>query len=139
MTVLTRVKAAVGRTALDRRLARGVDAHASPELRRRAQVLRGWRARHAFAAGIEQVVHDAEHPHRHYTAAVAVERDEVLAARGVLLRVAEALRDEPPGDVRGIAEVSLLLTDGTGPLFTRQAAGTLREAVFRAAFHLEAV
>jgi hypothetical protein len=65
-------------------------------------------------------------------------REEVLTARHDLLRVAEALRAEPPGAVRGIAEVSLLLTDGSGPLFNEHPAGTLREAAFRAAFHLEA-
>jgi hypothetical protein len=50
-------------------------------------------------------------------------RAEVLAARRDLLR---------------IAEVSLLLTDGAGPMFTQHPPGTLREAVFRAAFHVEA-
>jgi hypothetical protein len=44
----------------------------------------------------------------------------------------------PPAEARGIAEVSLLLTDGAGPLFTEHPAGTLRESSFRAAFHLEA-
>ena len=67
-----------------------------------------------------------------------VANEEVLAARHDLLRVADALRAEPPAEARGIAEVSLLLTDGAGPLFTEHPAGTLREAAFRAAFHLEA-
>ena len=34
--------------------------------------------------------------------------------------------------------VSLLLTEGAGPLFRKHPAGTLREAAFRAAFQLEA-
>ena len=136
--LLTRLKAATGRTELDRRLARGADPESSRELACRAHVLRGWRVRHAFADGLERVVREAETPSHRYTAAVPVARDEVLAARNDLLRVAEALRAEPAGDVRGIAEVSLLLTDGSGPLFTEHPAGTLREAAFRAAFHLEA-
>jgi hypothetical protein len=104
----------------------------------RAHVLRGWRLRHAFDDGIGRIAREAEHPDLRYSARVPVAREEVLAARGDLLRIAEALRAEPPGDARGIAEVAMLLTDGSGPLFTRQPAGTLREAAFRAAFHLEA-
>ena len=126
------------RHTLDRRLAMGADPLESAALARRARALRGWRPRHAFADGIERVVHEAEHPDDRFTAAIPVAREEVLSARGDLLRVAEALRAEPPCDVRGIAEVSLLLTDGSGPLFTRRPAGTLREAALRAAFHLEA-
>jgi hypothetical protein len=137
--VLTRLKAMAGRHTLDRRLARGVDPETSRELACRAHVLRGWRVRHAFADGVERTVHEAEHPDLRYSARIPVAREEVLAARGDLLRIAEALRAEPAGDARGIAEVALLLTDGSGPLFTRHPAGTLREAAFRAAFHLEAV
>jgi hypothetical protein len=67
-----------------------------------------------------------------------VVRGEVRRARQELLRLVEALRAEPPGHVRGIAAVSLLLTDGAGPLFAEHPTGTLREAALRAAFHLEA-
>jgi hypothetical protein len=136
--LLTRLKAATGRTALDRRLARGEDPESDRELACRAHVLRGWRVRHAFADGIVRIVHDAEHPDERYSARVPVAREEVLAARHDLLRAAEALRAEPGGDARGIAEVALLLTDSSGPLSREHPAGTLREAAFRAAFHLEA-
>ena len=137
-SIVTRLKAAAGRMALDRRLARGDDPDSTPELACRARVLRGWRLRHALANGIQHVVKEAENPPFSYTAAIPVARVEVLAARRDLLRAAEALRAEPPAPVRGIAEVSLLLTDGAGPMFTEHPAGTLREAAFRAAFHLEA-
>jgi hypothetical protein len=138
MVVLTRLKAATGRTALDRRLARGADPDSSPELACRAHVLRGWRVRHAFADGLERVVREAEGPPHRYTAAAPVAREKVLAARRDLLRIAEALGAETTAPVRSIAEVSLLLTDGAGPMFTQHPPGTLREAVFRAAFHVEA-
>jgi hypothetical protein len=136
--VLTRLKAATGRHKLDRRLARGADPDASPELACRTRVLRGWRVRHSFADALERVVREAEHPDDRYTAAIPVAHDEVLAARDDLLRAARGLRAEPPADVRGIAEVSLLLTDGAGPLFAEHPPGALREAAFQAAFHLEA-
>ena len=48
----------------------------------------------------------------------------MLAARSDLLRLAAALRAEPGPPVRGIAAVSLLLTDGTGPLFAPHPAGS---------------
>jgi hypothetical protein len=137
--ILTRLKAATGRTSLDRSLARGADPDTCRELACRAHVLRGWRVRHAFADGIERIVHDAEYPDPRYSARAPVAREEVLAARSDLLRAAQALRAEPPAGARGIAEVALLLTDGAGPLFTEHPAGTLREAASRAAFHLEAV
>jgi hypothetical protein len=136
--LLTRLKAATGRHALDRRLARGAEPEASPELACRARVLGGWRVRHSFADALERVVREAEHPDDRFTAAIPVARDEVLAARDDLLRAARALRAEPRSNARGIAEVSLLLTDGAGPLFAAHPPGTLREVAFRAAFHLEA-
>ena len=137
--LLTRIKAATGRATLDRRLAHGTDPSATQEMACRAGVLHRGRVRHALADGLEHVVLEAEHPDHRFSAAVPVARDEVLAARDELLRVAGLLRAEPPGGVRGIAEVSLLLTDGSGPLFAEHPPGTLREAAFRAAFHLEAV
>ena len=62
----------------------------------------------------------------------------MLDAQDELLRLAIALRSEPAPPVRGVAEASLLLTDGTGPVFNPRSSETLREAAFRAAFHLEA-
>ena len=101
--VLTRIKAITGRLALDQELAAGAEPSTRPELARRAQLLSGWRARHALADGLERVVADAVAP-----------------------------------PVRSIAEASLLLIDGTGPVFNPHPPGTLSEAAFRAAFHAEA-
>jgi hypothetical protein len=49
-----------------------------------------------------------------------------------------ALRSEPAPPVRVIAAVSLLLTDGAGPMFAPHPHGTLTEAAFQAAFLAEA-
>jgi hypothetical protein len=136
--LVTRIKAATGRLALDRRLADGAAPASSPELARRAQVLSGWRTRHALADGLERVVTEAVAPPRHHGADVPVQRDEVLAAQAELLRLATALRAEPAPAARGVAEASLLLIDGSGPVFSPHPPGTLREAAFRAAFHAEA-
>ena len=136
--LLTRIKTATGRLALDRRLAEGANPGSRPELARRAAVLSGWRTRHALAAGIERIVAEAVAPPRAHGADVPVQRDEVLAAQAELLRLAAALRAESAAGVRGVATASLLQTDGTGPVFAPHPSGTLREAASQAAFHAEA-
>ena len=136
--VLARLKAFASRLELDRRLASGTDPSASRELACRAQTLAGWRARHAYADGLERLVHEADAPPHPLSAAAPVQRDEVQAARSDLLRLAAALRAEPGPPVRAVAAASLLLTDGTGPLSAEHRPGALREAAFQAAFHAEA-
>jgi hypothetical protein len=136
--LITRLKAFAGRLELDRRLAAGANPDTSPELARRAHVLRGWRVRHHLADSLEQVIVEAVAPPRERGAAIPVQREEVLAAQRDLLRLVAALRSEPPAPVRGIAAVSVLLTDGTGPVYAPHPHGTLCEAAFRAAFHAEA-
>jgi len=69
---------------------------------------------------------------------VPVQRDEVLLAHRDLSRLARSLRADPAPPVRAIALVSVLLTDGTGPVFARYPHGTLAEAAFQAAFLAEA-
>jgi hypothetical protein len=134
----TRLKAFTGRVELDRRLARGASAQTSPELARRALVLSRWRMRHRLADALEHAVIEAIRPPYEHGAAIEVQREEVLLAQHDLLRLVRALRSEPAPQVRGVAAVSLLLTDGTGPLFAPHPPGTLREVVFQAAFHAEA-
>lgn len=133
-----RFKAFLARLELDRRLAAGVDPAASPELSRRAQVLSRWRVRHALADALERVVVEAVTPPRAHGADIPVQREEVLAAQRDLLRLAAALRAEPGPAVRATAAASLLVTDGSGPIFSPHPAGTLRTVAFQAAFHAEA-
>ena len=134
----TWLRAFVGRQELDRRLAAGEAPSASPELARRATVLSRWRVRHALAASIERVVVEAVATPQAHGAEVPVEREQVLAAQRDLLRLAAALRAEPGPPVRAIATVSVLLTDGSGPVFRPHPAGTLAEIAFQAAFQAEA-
>jgi hypothetical protein len=137
-SLVARVRALTGRLELDRELVTGRSAHARPELERRAEVLRGWRVRHRLADGLENVLIEAVAPSRGQTSAVPVQRAEVRAAQPELLRLVAALRAEPGPPVRVVAAVSLLLTDGTGPVFAAHPHGTLAEAAFQAAFHAEA-
>jgi hypothetical protein len=136
--ILTRLRVATHHLELDSRLAAGENPDASPELERRAQVLSGRRVRQRLADGLERVVVDAVAPAHDPGAAVPVQRDEVLAAQHDLMRLVRALRSDLAPSVRSIAAVSLLLTDGAGPVFAPQPPGTLSEAAFQAAFHAEA-
>jgi hypothetical protein len=137
-SLLARLRALAGRIELDRRLAAGAWPDGSRELACRARTLTGWRARHAYADGLERIVAEAEAPPHRLGSAVPVDREEVLAARTELLRLAAALRAEPSPPVRAVAAASLLLTDGAGPVFNPYPPGTLREATFQAAYYAEA-
>lgn len=127
-----------GRLELDLDLAAGVSPTSSPELARRADVLRSRRMRKRLAKGLENVMIEAIAPARGPTSAVPVRRAEVLTAQHDLLRLVEALRAESGPPVRAIAVASVLLTDGTGPVFAPYPHGTLAEVAFQAAFHAEA-
>jgi hypothetical protein len=136
--LLTRLKVATHHLELDSRLAAGENPDASPELARRAQTLRGRRVRQRLADGLENVVVEAIAPPYGHSASIPVQRNAVLAAEHDLVRLVRALRSDQAPAVRGIAAVSLLLTDGTGPVFAPHPPGTLSEAAFQAAFHAEA-
>jgi hypothetical protein len=54
----------------------------------------------------------------------------VLSSRESLLGLAERLESPDPVNPCGVARVLVLLTDGTGPLYTPGASDRLREAVW---------
>jgi hypothetical protein len=136
--LLTRLKVATHHLELDARLAAGANPDVSPELARRAHDLLGQRVRQRLADGLENAVVDAVAPPYDHGTSVPVQREAVLAAEHDLLRLAGALRSDLAPPVRGIAAASVLLTDGTGPVFAPHPPGTLSEAAFQAAFHAEA-
>jgi hypothetical protein len=137
-TLIVRFKAFTGRLELDRRLASGERPDACPELARRASVIDRWRIRHHLADSLERLIVEAVAPQHEHGAAVPVQRDEVLMAQADLIRLVRALRSEPAPPLRCIAIVSLLLSDGAGPVSAPHPRGTLAEIAFRAAFLAEA-
>jgi hypothetical protein len=120
-----------GRMRLDRALAAGIDPLASPALARRASVLVSSRTRRRLACRLERVAIESERPARGFTAAVPIQRREVIVARDDLLLLAAALRGEAHPDPRGVAGASLLLSDGCGPVFAPCPPGALRRTVRR--------
>jgi hypothetical protein len=122
--------------ALDRELARGVAPESCGALTLRARTLIGPSARATLARQLRRVVSDARGGHV-WLSRVAVRRPEVLDAADDLDLLATRLAAPGPVDVRGVAQVQLLLTDGTGPLYFRGATDELRARVDDALRRLE--
>ena len=122
--------------ALDRELARGVAPESCGALTLRARTLIGPSARAALARQLRRVVSDARGGHV-WLSRVAVRRPAVLDAADELEVLADRLATPGPVDVRGVAQVQLLLADGTGPLYFPRETEELRARVANALCRLE--
>jgi hypothetical protein len=122
--------------SLDRQLARGVAPESGGALTLRARALIGPSARATLARQLRRVVSDARGGHVWMTR-VPVRRPEVLDAADELDVLADRLAAPGPVDVRGVAQVQVLLTDGTGPLYFRGGTEELRATVAGALSRLD--
>jgi hypothetical protein len=68
---------------------------------------------------------------------VPIQRREVLVAASELERIAETLLTPGPVGASGVAQVRLLLINGAGPLYSRDAPSALRAEATRALDALE--
>jgi hypothetical protein len=120
------------RRSLKRALAAGADPGSSPELAYRAEQLTSHRCRRALAASLHRTLREALEPPAPFTAAVPLQRREILEARDDIERLAQDLL--APGDMpaRGVVLVQDLLTQGSSPLFTPGPEGQLERAVRQA-------
>jgi hypothetical protein len=105
---------------LDRRLATGERHDCGGRLAERARFLTGAGSREHLARSLREVVSAAERPPRG-NEIVPLARVEVSASAYELRALASRLQAPAPVDPRGVAEVRLLLTDGSGPLYNRRA------------------
>jgi hypothetical protein len=105
---------------LDRRLAAGECCDRGGRLAERARFLTGARSREHLASSLREIVSVAEDPPRR-DGIVPLARAEVSASAYELRLLASRLQAPAPVDPRGVAEVRLLLTDGSGPLYNRRA------------------
>jgi hypothetical protein len=131
-----RVHVSTHRPSLDEELARGDSPLDGAALALRARQLVARRNRDRLARALARLVAYAEQstspgeivwvPHR-----------EILEARTAFLGLADRLRDARPVYARGVAMVSRLIQDGTGPAYTRGAGVALRRAIAAAADALE--
>jgi hypothetical protein len=131
-----RLMARLQARALDRQLARGVAPETCGALALRARTLIGPSARAALARQLRRVVSDVRGGHV-WLSRVAVRRPAVLDAADELEVLADRLVAPGPVDVRGVAEVQLLLTDGTGPLYFPRETEELRARLADALSRLE--
>ena len=116
---------------LDRALAGGTPPEASAALALRAQRLTEPEHRRSIAQSLRRVVRDAQTGRRAALGQVKPSRARVTAARAELSLLADTLDEPGPVAAGGVARALLLLTDGTGPLYsprddTRLAAGAVR-------------
>jgi hypothetical protein len=90
------------------------------------------RRRRRLAKGLRNLVDAADHSSHGFSAAVPLERQQILAERDVLLDVADELDSEDELDPRGIALVRSLLTDAESPAYAPSSPGSLHAALTHA-------
>ena len=129
-TLSVRGRVFLQRASLAGRLAAGASPSDSPELARRAEQLRSPRNRRILATSLEGVIDAAEEPPRPYSSSVPLRRAAILEERAGLIGLAAELRDTgTPVNVRGVALVDKLLSDGGSPLYTESPDETLEGAI----------
>jgi hypothetical protein len=116
-TPLTRARARLRRSSLDRALARGEDPCESSALAHRAARLTSERSRQRLAAWIEEILARVSRPARSPSVVVEPDRDEVWTAAAQLARVRELLRSDTPVYARGVAMLERVLSDGGSALY----------------------
>jgi hypothetical protein len=128
-----RLCARLGARQLDVALANGASPDSSPALSLHAHALISATTRRDLSRAVRNLLRDAERPHHPGDPRVPICRRKVLQARDALEELADYLLADGPVDARGVAQVRLLLRDGSGPVFTRRGADDLRQPL-RAAF-----
>jgi hypothetical protein len=115
-------------SALDRGLAAGAPPDGSGALLVRARALLEPGTRRAFGRSLLRIAGQSWRAPS-IGGRVPVHRDAVADARGDLELLARRLLGDGPVAVRGVAQASMLLTDGSGPIFWRRSDEVLRERV----------
>jgi hypothetical protein len=132
---------------LDRELAAGTSPEASAVLAARAVRLTSTEFRRDLAASLRRMLAAAGQPARAVAAQhpglggarpprVPVRTPRISQAASRLAELASRLLEPGPVPVRGVAMVTLLLTDGTGPLYREASRADLGAIAERAALAL---
>jgi hypothetical protein len=103
---------------LDRQVEAGAPVPVGSALAVHVARLTSTRERDLIARAFELHLQDAIHGFRGPSARVPVNRAGVLDARNLVHEVTRRLHSPDPVRPRGMARLRLLLTDGTGPLYT---------------------
>ena len=116
---------------LDQALASHVSPDSSAALSLRACALIGTSARAGLTGALRQLIREAEHPMGPLTFRVPICRGKILRSRETIEALADCLASTEPVDACGVAQVRLLLTDGSGPIYARPTADDLEPALER--------
>jgi hypothetical protein len=125
-----RVAARVFARRLDRALIEGADPVSSPRLAARVALLTSPSTRGELADGLDRLVATAQLPPPRRR--VLPRHSSVLANSKLLRELAAMLRDTGPLYASGIAMLCLLLTDGTGPVYSARDGRVLEGELLRA-------
>ena len=110
------IRARLRRRQLDDALARGADPWSTAELMVRASRLSSLTERRMLSAGLLELVSIAERQRRSGPH-MGVRHQVVLEQRDSLLALAERLGQPAPVDVAVVAQIALLLSDPSSPVF----------------------
>jgi hypothetical protein len=125
-----RLKARLNAPSLDRELASGIAPWRSPLHAARALALTSDRNRRGLARSLERLVEHARRARRQScNAVVSPCHEQVIDSMPVLLTIAGRLRCADPIDARGVARLTILLSDGSGPCYVRIRRNALTDAL----------
>jgi hypothetical protein len=116
-------------STLDRQLAEGRPPESNRLLAARAQELVAPATRRALAQNWAHLLKTARTPPPFGTHRVPLNRDGIVACEAEVHPILSAMVDPLPPPARGVAMVSWLLRDGTGPLYQRRRAAELAVAL----------
>ncbi len=128
----TRLLARLFAGSLDRRLAAGRPPEASRLLAARAQVLASPAMRAALATDLARIGAGSRQTPVMRSPKVPLNRAGVIACAPLLQQAFDALVAPRPTLARGVAVISCLLSDGTGPLYDRRRSGELPDTLSEA-------
>jgi hypothetical protein len=118
-TVRDRFSAILHSDRIDSELAQGASPDADLARALRARRLTSTRTRRALASGLGNLIGQAKTPTAGAFSSVPLQRGRVLAALDDLEQLQRCLLVAGPIAVRGVALTKELLTDGSGPLYSR--------------------
>jgi len=124
-----RARVYASRRSLDDALADGASPLWTPELALRARQLVSRGSRQHLATSLERLVNEAQRSVPARAVVVPLPRRAISEAQTSLISIATRLRDERPVYARGMALLSRLLGDGSGPMYKSHAGGSLGHAV----------
>jgi hypothetical protein len=120
---------------LDSQLAAGLSAESSDLLFAHAVRIARPGSCAALASGLRKAVSASQKP-RGLSNRAPLRCDDVLGAQDSLFALAERLERAGPIDARGVAQIRMLLGNGSGPLYRTDSGTRLVPALRAAAVHL---